>query len=288
MGDKDANASSLHLVTIVSERGELIRGTIEDQVNYEIMRGQMKRVRNLFLFLVVIAVMVTLAALLVMLYLRDSFTHISKETNEMIEKLDAASLVVDEISLQSDTILDINSDLINSLGSQSMQNCFTGNDDLTEMVSKFSTSLQNINDEISVTNMGWLSEFYREGENFASNMKSKLSRFSIVLWSLISSFAALNVASLVLLSGALRAKKNNHMRRHRILYQHVCFPFLILTSLMLLLGMLMLIYIGFLSVDFCVTMGSPTEAVLAIMVATGYNNTDFYSIVEDTLLVSLH
>ena len=283
--NKYPNHSALHLVTIASDRKELINGTIEDQVNYEILRAQMRRVRNSFLSFVVVTVMTSIPALLSILYLKDSYNRIMRETNYMTYRLDTAAEAMNKVSGERDTIVDISAGLIASLGSQSFQSCFNNDNDLIEAASEFSSSLLNMNEDIDATNMQALEDLYRDGGDFSSDVATSLNVYSLALLFLISSIVALDVASLALFCGTLIAKRNENSRSHHILFQCICFPFFICVSFMLLLGGAILILIGYVSVDFCATMGSPTDAILAILTAKGYNGTDFYSVAKDIMQV---
>lgn len=285
LGDKDENTSGLHLVTIASDRSQLIRGTIEDQVNYEILRGQMKRVRTLFSILVLFTVIVSYPLLLFVLSMRNSYNHLNRGVKEMGENLNAAVESISWISWESDSLIDTNVDLANSLGSQSIQGCFAGNIDLIQAASAFSSSLLEMNDEIGDTDMQALEELYRNGEEFTNGVESDMGIYSAALWFLIAVLVILDVVSLVLFSGTVFAKKNDNTKILHILYQRICFPLLICASFMMLLSGAVLILVGYLTVDFCSTMGSPTDAIVAALTAKGYGNTTFFDVSKDTMMV---
>ena len=274
----------LDLVTIISDHEILVRGAIDDRVRYEILCEQMRRIRNTFSFVAIFVVVLSIPAMLISLYLKDSYNNVMHETNSMARRLGTAGESMDIILGERNDLLQLNSAIRTLLESSSVQDCFDTNA-LIDAASDLSFSLEYLSSQMEILGLQNLRQVFIDAHAVASDVETSLQSFAQAIWVLISSILVLDLSSLTLYIGTAIARRNSYRHWHHVVFQYTAFPILISASVLLLLAFILLKLTGILSVDFCSSAGNPTNAVLAILDANGYDNTAFYDAAEGYMQV---
>lgn len=266
---------SFDLVTIASDDEMVCKGSTEDQVKYEVLCEQMRRIRNVFSSLVVVMAVLSIPAMWSCLHLKLELDNIWVETNHMIYRLHTAGEAMAIINGERNSLLEINTDIVISLESASLQNCFK-DELLINATNELSSSVQDLNETIQESNLQFLEETYHIGEHLSNDAKKSLHVLVYLLWILPVSIVFLNLASMALLHGTSIAKKNVSKRWHHVVFQEICLPLLVLMSMLLVISFASLVLVSVMSVDFCINGGGPSNSILEILDIKGRSNSVIY------------
>jgi hypothetical protein len=274
---------SLDLVTIISNDDMWVRGAMEDKVRFEILQMQMRRIRGFFSFLAILGVLISIVAVGSSILLRGTYEGVMHEVHDMGYRLGVAESSIDFIAKQRSYIIQIEREIMNTLGSVELKDCMAGYEELQNAANDLSFSLEVMQEQFDAAQLNETQQMFLHGEVIIFAAEEHFQSFSVPLWILVASITVFDGASFLLLLGTSIAKRNVKKEWHQMVFQNISFPLLLVASTLLLLAVLSLILGGMAVGNFCSfddNGGNATDSVKSILISNGYGDTLLFDMVE--------
>jgi len=274
---EESYSGEIDEVTIISDKDFLVRGKVEDKVRYIKLKKQTRIIRDIFSFLSIVIIAVSIPACVMVGNLYHTLSIIIKETSEITSSLRVSEAAMMTMIEDRDNILSTNQKIIESIDSSSQEGCFY-DDYLSSNADTLSKALASINTNSDLEELQSYQDLFFTAGSFSNEVHSNIRWLSPILLTTFITLSLLLLSSLSMLIGSFIARQNNLKPWHRVVFHHIFSLMYFISSSTLWLSIICLVLIATPLVDFCNSSEGPIEAILSILRAKGFDeSTLFYS-----------